>query len=96
MKRLLGILLVPRVMLGCGSSKKDASTAKDAAAKDGSTAKECQECEKPATFHVTELTDPESPLAVHLCEDCARDYLAQTPTAKDGSTAKAPDSATGE
>lgn len=37
----------------------------------------CQHCEKPATFHITELTDGEGPLALHLCEDHARIYLAQ-------------------
>jgi protein arginine kinase activator len=39
----------------------------------------CQECEKPATFHITELTDVNQPVAVHLCEDCAKEYLAQGP-----------------
>lgn len=34
----------------------------------------CQHCEKPATFHITELTGPE-PLEIHLCEDHAREYL---------------------
>ena len=37
----------------------------------------CQKCEKPATFHITELTGPELQ-EVHLCEDCARDYLTDT------------------
>ncbi len=36
----------------------------------------CQECEKPATFHITELTGPELE-EVHLCEDHARVYLTQ-------------------
>ncbi len=42
----------------------------------------CQHCEKPATFHITELTDPSGPVIVHLCEDHARVYLSQetTPT----------------
>ena len=35
----------------------------------------CQECEKPATFHITELTGSE-PSELHLCEDHARDYLS--------------------
>ncbi len=35
----------------------------------------CQRCEKPATFHITELTGDE-PQEVHLCTDCAQDYLA--------------------
>lgn len=34
----------------------------------------CQHCEKPATFHITELTGPEL-LELHLCEDHARQYL---------------------
>lgn len=37
----------------------------------------CQQCEKPATFHITELTEPEAIREVHLCEDCARVYLAK-------------------
>ncbi|MEZ6111770.1 MAG: UvrB/UvrC motif-containing protein [Pirellulaceae bacterium] len=37
----------------------------------------CQRCEKPATFHITELTDPDVPQELHLCEDCARVYLTQ-------------------
>lgn len=37
----------------------------------------CQQCEKPATFHITELTEPEALRELHLCEDCAREYLAQ-------------------
>ncbi len=34
----------------------------------------CQKCEKPATFHITDLTGEEL-LALHLCPECARDYL---------------------
>lgn len=34
----------------------------------------CQKCEKPATFHITELTGPE-PKEHHLCENHAREYL---------------------
>ena len=37
----------------------------------------CQKCEKPATFHITDLTGEEGVLALHLCPDCARDYLEQ-------------------
>ena len=37
----------------------------------------CQHCEKPATFHITELTDPSGPVMVHLCEEHARVYLSQ-------------------
>jgi protein arginine kinase activator len=36
----------------------------------------CQQCEKPATFHITELTG-ETPQELHLCEDHARLYLRQ-------------------
>ncbi len=35
----------------------------------------CQQCDKPATFHITELTDGQ-PQELHLCEDHAREYLA--------------------
>ncbi len=38
----------------------------------------CQHCEKPATFHITELTEPSGPSSLHLCEDHARAYLAQS------------------
>lgn len=34
----------------------------------------CQKCEKPATFHITELTG-QHPVEHHLCEDHAREYL---------------------
>ncbi len=34
----------------------------------------CQKCEKPATFHITDLTGDQI-LALHLCPDCAKDYL---------------------
>ncbi|MFY7968252.1 MAG: UvrB/UvrC motif-containing protein [Pirellulaceae bacterium] len=36
----------------------------------------CMHCEKPATFHITELTDPQGPVILHLCEDHAREFLA--------------------
>src|SRR5262245_41891693 len=36
----------------------------------------CQQCDKPATFHITELTGPE-PQELHLCEGCAKSYLTQ-------------------
>lgn len=39
----------------------------------------CQQCEKPATFHITELTGPE-PVEHHLCEQCARSYLSENET----------------
>ena len=34
----------------------------------------CQQCEKPATFHITELTGPDVE-ELHLCEEHARSYL---------------------
>ena len=34
----------------------------------------CQKCHKPATFHITDLTGDEL-LALHLCADCAKEYL---------------------
>ena len=37
----------------------------------------CQECEKPATFHITELTGGK-PQELHLCEEHARQYLTQS------------------
>jgi len=37
----------------------------------------CQHCEKPATFHITELTGEEVQ-ELHLCEEHARHYLAQS------------------
>ena len=43
----------------------------------------CQRCEKPATFHITELSGGK-PQELHLCEDHARGYLTEatdeTPT----------------
>jgi protein arginine kinase activator len=42
----------------------------------------CQHCEKPATFHITELTGPEgtAPTEFHLCEVHAKLYLMQPET----------------
>ncbi len=34
----------------------------------------CQQCNKPATFHITELTSGK-PQELHLCEEHARQYL---------------------
>jgi protein arginine kinase activator len=36
----------------------------------------CQKCDRPATFHITELTGGK-PVELHLCEDHAREYLTQ-------------------
>jgi protein arginine kinase activator len=43
-------------------------------------AMKCQQCEKPATFHITEITGPEEDRQVqevHLCEVCFREYINQ-------------------
>lgn len=45
----------------------------------------CQQCEKPATFHITELTGPEV-MEVHLCEPCARIYLTQADSEEEPKT----------
>ncbi len=45
----------------------------------------CQKCEKSATFHITELTGGK-PQELHLCEECAREYLTQ-PETSDGTPA---------
>ncbi len=37
----------------------------------------CQQCEKQATFHITELTGGK-PQELHLCEDHARQYLTSS------------------
>lgn len=37
----------------------------------------CQKCDKPATFHITELAGG-SPQEFHLCEDHAREYLTSS------------------
>lgn len=39
----------------------------------------CQNCEKPATFHITELTNDEV-MALHFCADCAEIYLKKEDT----------------
>jgi len=44
----------------------------------------CQECEKPATFHITELTGPEL-AELHLCAECAQQYLAPAGEQKESS-----------
>jgi protein arginine kinase activator len=46
----------------------------------------CQQCEKPATFHITELTGGQ-PQELHLCEGCAKQYLT---TSDGGAPAVAP------
>lgn len=44
----------------------------------------CQKCDKPATFHITELMDGE-PVVLHLCEQHANEYLHKTPPAEENS-----------
>jgi protein arginine kinase activator len=39
----------------------------------------CQQCDKQATFHITELTGGK-PQELHLCEDHARQYLTASST----------------
>ena len=41
----------------------------------------CQHCEKPATFHITELSGVEVQ-ELHLCEDHARAYLSESKPAE--------------
>lgn len=36
--------------------------------------KKCRRCPNPATLHITEVQDGNA-VAVHLCEDCAQQYL---------------------
>lgn len=50
----------------------------------------CQQCDKPATFHITELTGGK-PQELHLCEEHARQYLTSSGNepASAGSTAAA-------
>jgi protein arginine kinase activator len=42
-------------------------------------------CEKTATFHITELTGG-APQELHLCEDCAKEYLTQNESEGGGAT----------
>jgi len=50
----------------------------------GGITMKCQKCSKPATLHITEIEDGQ-PLEVHLCDECARQYLThQAPTAASG------------
>lgn len=44
----------------------------------------CQHCEKPATFHITEVLGADGPQVMHLCEEHAKVFLTQgasSPTA---------------
>ena len=35
----------------------------------------CQYCEKPATFHITEITESTGSQVMHLCEEHAKGFL---------------------
>ncbi|TWT42537.1 UvrB/UvrC motif-containing protein [Botrimarina hoheduenensis] len=35
----------------------------------------CQKCDRPATFHITDLVDGKAK-EVHLCEECAKEFLS--------------------
>jgi protein arginine kinase activator len=48
----------------------------------------CQYCEKPATFHITELTGSE-PSELHFCEEHARVYLTQSDEPQETTTSLA-------
>lgn len=45
----------------------------------------CQHCDKTATFHITELTGPDGPAVLHLCEEHARSFLAGSESASPAS-----------
>ena len=42
----------------------------------------CQKCDRPATFHITELTGGK-PKELHLCEEHARNYLEEHETTEE-------------
>ena len=45
----------------------------------------CQKCDKPATFHITEI-EGGKPHELHFCEDCARQYLTGSGEASQAAT----------
>lgn len=47
----------------------------------------CQKCEKPATFHITDLTG-DGLLELHLCPECAKTYLHNNSDGGDGEPEK--------
>lgn len=49
---------------------------------------QCQHCEKPATFHITELTGPQL-VELHLCAEHAQEYLAPSSQPEEPSLAGA-------
>ena len=42
----------------------------------------CQKCEKPATFHITDLVEAGF-AELHLCPDCAKEYIQPEPEASE-------------
>jgi protein arginine kinase activator len=48
----------------------------------------CQRCPKQATLHITEVLGDERFEEAHLCEECAKKYLYEPPTAKKTAFAK--------
>jgi protein arginine kinase activator len=42
----------------------------------------CQRCSKQATLHITEILGEDRLEEVHLCETCAKKYLAETESPK--------------
>lgn len=53
--------------------------------------KKCRRCTKPATLHITEIKSGEA-RALHLCENCAQEYLANV----EAGNASEPDASFGE
>ena len=45
----------------------------------------CQKCDRPATFHITELTG-KKPQELHLCEEHARHYLSESSEGMEAAT----------
>ena len=53
--------------------------------------KKCQRCPKQATVHITEVLSGGGFEEVHLCEDCARQYLYPTGSGKKGASKSIPE-----
>ena len=49
----------------------------------------CQHCEKPATFHITEVLGSDGPQVMHLCEEHAKVFLTQSSPSPSASVAGA-------
>jgi protein arginine kinase activator len=68
--------------LSCNEDQRAADSLEAARlALSGHTTMKCQKCDRPATFHITDLVDGE-PSELHLCEECAQSFL--TPTQEEG------------